>query len=150
MTKEEYEKSLREVGWDEDCIFAAVHGFSMGYTRAIADVVEWTKANENGNSTEIMDYKGVVSELIENKFLKGDVSQKDENSNTSEKRVVTDDISDTERLDWLLKNQDIKIMQDSAEWSGGWMYSFNGSHKGYFKSPRDAIDFAMKGENENS
>jgi len=64
MTKLEYENSLREVGWDEDCIFAAVHGFSMGYTRAIADVVEWFSEN-----TDIGDW---LKKEIENKFLKGE------------------------------------------------------------------------------
>lgn len=79
MTKEEYEKSLREVGWDEDCIFAAVHGFSMGYTRAIADVVEWLKEGSahpessscSAGECDICD-KEYVAGLVENKFLKGE------------------------------------------------------------------------------
>ena len=68
MTKLEYENSLREVGWDEDCIFAAVHGFSIGYTRAIADVVEWLRSHQMLERTLDDHY----ADEIENKFLRGE------------------------------------------------------------------------------
>jgi len=77
MTKLEYENSLREVGWDKDCIFAAVHGFSMGYTRAIADVVEWFKSLDCAccefceQSSEVC-FSQEIAEKIENKFLRGE------------------------------------------------------------------------------
>jgi len=53
--------------------------------------------------------------VIESKLLVSNTSQKEEKINTSEKRVVTDDISDTERLDWLLKNNATVIVGNSRQ-----------------------------------
>lgn len=44
MNKQDYEKSLREVGWDYDCIFSALHGYDMGSANLKARLDKATKA----------------------------------------------------------------------------------------------------------
>lgn len=47
---------------------------------------------------------------------------------------------DKNRLNWLLEHQEVKIYQDDAYHSGGWVFSYMGSHVGIFNSAREAID----------
>lgn len=51
---------------------------------------------------------------------------------------------DKVRLECMIINQHIKFKQYDPYFEGGWIYSKDNSHKGYFKTFRDAIDDAMK------
>lgn len=55
----------------------------------------------------------------------------------------TCEVTDTERLEWLIKNEE-KVVSDERGY-----FTFYSGAPGFFKSPREAIDASMKRELKN-
>jgi hypothetical protein len=56
---------------------------------------------------------------------------------------MNEEISDTERLEWLVMGEGRDGFKIESDHEGCYIYHFKGSHKGYFNNYRDAIDAAI-------